>query len=88
MDIYEALEIIGGYMDMFANQGALSDEECDEIGVAENVIYQFARKHEPRTKNFLIEFTCDCGAHMIRKSITDSGYAEFICPKCNAMWLL
>ena len=88
MDIYQALEILDGYMSMLSNQGVLSDEECDEIGAAEDVIYQFARKYEPRAEDLPMEHTCDCGTHMTRERITPEGDAEFICSKCNAIWYL
>ena len=88
MDIYQALEILDGYMSMLSNQGVLSDEECDEIGAAEDAIYQFARKYEPRVEDLPMEHTCDCGTHMTRERITPEGDAEFICPKCNAIWYL
>jgi hypothetical protein len=88
MDIYQALEILDGYMDMLANQGILSDEECDEIGAVEDAIYQFARKYEPRAEDLPMEHTCNCGTHMTRESITPEGDAEFICSNCNTIWYL
>lgn len=88
MDIYQALEILDGYMNMLYNQGVLSDEESDEIGAAEDAIYQFARKYEPRAEDLPMEHICDCGTHMTRERITPEGDAEFICSKCNAIWYL
>ena len=88
MDIYEALEKLDGFFDVLANYGECTDEELELMGEIEDVIYQFARKYEPRAEDLPIEFTCDCGNHMTRNRITDSGDAEFICSKCNAMWYL
>lgn len=88
MDIYEALEKLDGFFDALANYGECTDEELELMGEIEDVIYQFARKHEPRVEDLLTEFTCDCGTHMTRNRITDDGDAEFICSKCNAVWLL
>lgn len=88
MDIYEALEKLDGFFDMLANYGECTDEELDLMGEIEDVIYQFARKYEPREIELPTEYTCDCGTHMTRNRITDDGDAEFICSKCNAIWLL
>jgi predicted SprT family Zn-dependent metalloprotease len=88
MDIYEALEKLDGFFDMLANYGECTDEELDLMGEIEDVIYQFARKYEPRAEDLPVEFTCDCGTHMTRNRITNDGNAEFICSKCNAVWLL
>jgi predicted SprT family Zn-dependent metalloprotease len=88
MDIYEALEKLDGFFDMLANYGECTDEALDLMGEIEDVIYQFARKYEPRAEDLLMEFTCDCGTHMTRNRITNDGNAEFICSKCNAVWLL
>ena len=88
MDIYEALEKLDGFFDMLANYGECTDEELDLMGEIEDTIYQFARKYEPRAEDLPMEFTCDCGTYMARNRITDGGDAEFICSKCNAVWLL
>lgn len=88
MDIYEALEKLDGFFDALANYGECTDEELELMGEIEDTIYQFARKYEPRAEDLPMEFTCDCGNHMTRNRITDSGDAEFICSKCNAVWLL
>lgn len=50
MDIYEALEKLTGYLDGLTGwSGAdMSDEELEEIGIVEDTIYQFVRKHKPR----------------------------------------
>ena len=88
MDIYEALEKLDGFFDALANYGEYTDEELELMGEIEDTIYQFARKYEPRAEDLPMEFTCDCGTHMTRNRITDGGDAEFICSKCNAVWLL
>ena len=88
MDIYEALEKLDGFFDALANYGECTDEELELMGEIEDTIYQFARKYEPRAEDLPMEFTCDCGNHMTRNRITDGGDAEFICSKCNAVWLL
>ena len=88
MDIYEALEKLDGFFDVLANYGECTDEELELMGEIENVNYQFARKYEPRAEDLPMEITCDCGNHITRNRITDSGDAEFICSKCNAMWYL
>ena len=88
MNIYEALEVLDKYLEKLSEYGDLTDKDCDTIGEAENIIYQFARKYEPKAEDLLTEFTCDCGTHMTRNRITDGGDAEFICSKCNAVWLL
>lgn len=88
MDIYEALEKLDGFFDALANYGECSDEDLELMGEIEDVIYQFAKKYEPRAEDLPMEFDCDCGTHMVRNRITDDGSAEFICSKCNAIWLL
>ena len=88
MDIYEALEKLDGFFDMLANYGECTEEELDLMGEIEYVIYQFARKYEPREEELPMEHTCDCGTHMTRNRITPEGDAEFICSGCNAIWLL
>lgn len=88
MNIYEALEKLDGFFDALANYGECTDEELELMGEIEDTIYQFARKYEPRAEDLPMEFTCDCGTHMTRNRITDGGDAEFICSKCNAVWLL
>lgn len=88
MDIYEALEKLDGFFDMLANTGFCSDEELNQMGEIEDVIYQFAKKYEPRAEDLPMEYICDCGTHMVRNRITSDGSAEFICSNCNAIWLL
>lgn len=44
MDIEKALETITGFIDELSS--ALSEEEIDLIGEAEDVIYQFVNKHK------------------------------------------
>ena len=50
MDIYEALNKMSGFLDYLAEfMGPdATDEELEEIGLVEDAIYQFIRKHEPR----------------------------------------
>jgi hypothetical protein len=88
MDIYEALEKLDGFFDALANYGECTDEELELMGTIEDVIYQFARKYEPRAEDLPTEHTCDCGQHMYRNQITPEGDAEFICDNCNAVWYL
>lgn len=88
MDIYEALEKLDGFFDTVASTGFCSDEELELMGEIENTLYQFAKKYEPRAEDLPTEYTCNCGTHMTRNSITAEGDAEFICPTCNATWYL
>lgn len=87
MDIYEALEKLDSFLDMLANQGVLSNEECDEIGECEDVIYAFAKEHAPRQEDLPLEFDCNCGEHLYRTDIY-GGMSRFYCPKCEAEWLV
>ena len=50
MDIYEALEKMTGSLDRLAEYLGpdATDEELEEIGLIEDAIYQFVRRHEPR----------------------------------------
>lgn len=50
MDIYEALEKMTGFLDRLVEHIGpdATDEELEEIGLTEDAIYQFVRKHEPR----------------------------------------
>lgn len=86
MDIYEALEKLDGFLDMLANQGVLSDEEIDEIGNCEDVIYQFARKYEPQME-LPTEFTCTCGKQLFKCGEL-AGMSQFKCEDCEAEWLV
>ena len=88
MNIYEALEKMNGFFDALANYDECTDEELELMGDIEYVIYQFARKYEPRVEDLPTEHTCDCGQHMYRNQITPEGDAEFICENCNAIWYL
>ena len=49
MNIYEALEKLGGFYDMLVNTGICTDEELELMDKIEDVIYQFAKKYEPET---------------------------------------
>ena len=51
MDIYEALEKLNGFFDTLTNCGACTDEEFELMGEIEYVLYQFARKYEPRAED-------------------------------------
>lgn len=41
MNLYEALDALSGYLDMFADMGVLSDEEIDEICLIEDTIREY-----------------------------------------------
>ena len=50
MDIYKALDKMAGLLDNlveFMGPDA-TDEELEEIGLVEDTIYQFVRRHEPK----------------------------------------
>ena len=86
MDIYDAIDSLEEVYD--SNVPYIGDEDAEKFANALEVIYQFARKYEPRAEDLPMEHTCDCGTHMTRERITPGGDAEFICPKCNAIWYL
>jgi hypothetical protein len=86
VNIYDAIDALEEVYD--SNVPYIGDEDAEKFANALEVIYQFARKYEPRAEDLLIEFTCDCGTHMTRNRITDDGDAEFICSNCNAVWRL
>lgn len=46
MNVREAMEIIGGYIDMLYNQGILADCEIVELQDAERTIYDFLNNME------------------------------------------
>lgn len=50
MDIYEALEKMTGFFDHLVEYFGpdATDEELEEIGLTEDAIYQFVRRHEQR----------------------------------------
>lgn len=41
MNLYEALDALSGYIDMFCDMGVLSDEEIYELDLAENTIREY-----------------------------------------------
>lgn len=86
MDIYEALEKLGGFFDALASYGEYSDEGLELMNEVENTIYQFARKYEPK-KDLPLEFTCNCGKHLARHDI-HAGMSRFFCSNCEAEWLV
>lgn len=86
MDIYEALEKLDGFFDALANYGECSDEELELMAEIEDVIYQFARKHEPK-REFPMLFECTCGRCLARHDFF-GGMARFMCPDCEAEWLV
>ena len=47
MDIYEALEKLGGFFDILSNTDVCTDDELEMMSEIEETIYQFARKYEP-----------------------------------------
>lgn len=86
MDIYEALEKLDGFFDALSNYGECSEEDLELMAEIEDTIYQFARKYEPQTA-LPLEFTCNCGEHMIRHDIY-GGMSRFFCSNCEAEWLI
>ena len=46
MEIFDALDTLSGFIDMLSDQGALTDEEIDQIGEAEDTIYNFVKEHQ------------------------------------------
>ena len=50
MSIYDAFEIIVGYLNNLCLDGVLLDEEIDEVDKAVEIIYQFINKYEPKAE--------------------------------------
>ena len=84
MDIYEALEKLDSMLDYLIDMAGsgCTLEDIDLIGECEDVIYQFARKHEPK-KELPLGFTCNCGEHLTRHDV-HAGMCRFFCPTCAA----
>mgnify|MGYP007111767145 CR=1 FL=1 len=59
---------------------------AEKFANALEVIYQFARKYEPR-KELPLDFTCTCGEHLVRADIY-GGMSRFICSVCESEWLI
>lgn len=88
MDIYEALEKLDSFFYTLGNYGECSNEDLELMEEIKDVIYQFARKYEPRAEDLPTDHICNCGQHMHRNRITPEGDAEFICENCNTIWIL
>lgn len=84
MDIYEAIDEMERMYDMHAD--ITEDSDLESFANALEVIYQFARKYQPNTK-LPDEWTCTCGAHLWRSGEM-AGMSQFICPHCDAEWLI
>ena len=83
-NIYDAIDALERAYD--SNVCMMDNEEAEEFAAALELIYEFARKYEPK-KELPLEFTCTCGQHMIRHDIY-AGSSRFFCEACKAEWLV
>lgn len=84
VNIYDAIDALEEVYD--SNVPYIGDEDAEKFANALEVIYQFARKYEPR-KELPLDFTCTCGEHLVRADIY-GGMSRFICSVCEAEWLI
>lgn len=84
VNIYDAIDALEEVYD--SNVPYIGDEDAEKFANALEVIYQFARKYEPR-KELPLAFTCTCGEHLVRADVY-ADMSRFICSACESEWLI